>query len=217
MKTLAIIGQKGGTGKTTLAQILLVAFERAGFTACGFDLDPQTSLSSWKDLRESDSPVIIPLPYSRLTNGLEAARKDGVDIAIIDTAGRAEKAALDAAKVADLVLLPLQPTSADLMTANASADLLRMAGDPENAFVLVRVRPQGTRHNEATDFLKGNGLSTCPVTLGERVTYQDAAGIGQTPQEFDPDSKAALECDHVFKFTCEHLNMATTNKKKAAA
>ncbi len=217
MKTLAIIGQKGGTGKTTLAQILLVAFERAGFTACGFDLDPQTSLSSWGDLRDSDHPVIMPLPHSRLSNGLEAAEKDGVDVTIIDTAGRAERAALDAAKAADLVLLPLQPTSADLMTANASADLIKMAGDPMNAFLLVRVRPQGTRHKEAADFLEGNGLSLCPATLGERVTYQDAAAAGQTPQEFDPDSKAALECDHVFKFTCEHLNMSTTNNKKAAA
>ena len=204
MKTIAIIGQKGGTGKTTLAQILLVAFDRAGITAAGIDLDPQTSLCSWADMRAADHPVIIPMAHSRLTQTLAAAEKDGAGVCIIDTAGRAEQAALKAAQAADLVIVPVQPTAADLMTVEATQQIVSMAKAPAFA-VLMRVKPHGTRHREAVEYLAGFELETCPATIGERVTYQDAAAAGQTPQEYDPHGKAAQECAAVFAFTQNRL------------
>lgn len=207
MKTIAIIGQKGGTGKTTLAEILLVAFEADGLTAIGIDLDPQTSLCSWADAREADSPAVLPVPHSRLPQTLDTAKAEGVQVCIIDTAGRAEQAALKAAQAADVVILPLQPTSADLVTAKATKEIIELAKAPASFAVLMRVKAQGTRHIEAAEFLKSLGIETCPATIGERVSYQDAAAAGQTPQETEPGSRAAVECQNVYVFTRQHINI----------
>ena len=57
MKTIAIIGQKGGTGKTTVAKILLAAASADGKSALGVDLDPQASLCKWGDRRDRDGPA----------------------------------------------------------------------------------------------------------------------------------------------------------------
>lgn len=207
MKTIAIIGQKGGTGKSTLAKILLVAFEADGLTAIGLDLDPQTSLCSWADLRAADSPAVLPIPHSRLPQTLEAVKAEGVQVCIIDTAGKAGEVGLKAAQAADVVIMPLQPTSDDLVTAEATKAIIDMAKAPASFAVLMRVKAQGTRHIEAAEFLQSFGIETCPATIGERVSYQDAAAAGQTPQETEPGSRAAVECQNVYVFTRQHLNI----------
>lgn len=212
MKTIAIIGQKGGTGKTTLTEILLVEFERAGYTTAGIDLDPQTSLCVWGDAREDDSPAIIPMQHSRLTQTLKAAKEQGVDVAVIDTAGRAESAALAAAQAADVAIIPVQPTTADLTTVQNTMDLVGMGKTKHSFAVLMRVKAQGSRHTEAADALKSMGMKVCPHTIGDRVAYQDAAALGQTPSEYDMSSKSALECKQVYKFTCKTLGIKDRKK-----
>ena len=207
MKTIAIVGQKGGTGKTTLAQILLVAFDRAGFTVAGIDLDPQASLCTWADTRGSDSPLVIPIPHSRLPQALATAAQDKVQICIIDCAGRAEQAAFKAAQSADVAILPVQPTSADLATVEASYEIVKMAKCQQAFSVLMRVKAQGTRHVEARNFITGLGLAVCPHTIGERVVYQDAAAAGLTPQEYELSGRACDECQQVLKFTRKQLNV----------
>lgn len=74
MKTLAIISQKGGVGKTTIATALAVAAEKDGKIVAVFDLDPQASAAFWKDTREADTPAVVAIPPSRLQHVLKAAR-----------------------------------------------------------------------------------------------------------------------------------------------
>ncbi len=207
MKTIAITGQKGGTGKTTLAQILLVAFEQDGFTTAGIDLDPQTSLCTWGDARGPETPAIIPMQANRLLQTLDAAKDQGVDIAIIDTAGRAEGASMAAAKAADLVIIPVQPTTADLMTVENALSIVELAKTPKRFSVLTRVKAQGERHVEAADGLKALGIKVCPHHIGDRVAYQDAAASGLVPMEFEPGGKSALESQQVYMFTCREVDI----------
>lgn len=207
MKTIAIIGQKGGTGKTTLAEILLVAFEQNGFTTVGIDLDPQTSLCVWGDSRADEAPAIVPMQSSRLPQTLAAAKEQGVQIAIIDSAGRAESAALASAQAADLVIIPVQPTTADLTTVRNTMSLVEMGKASTSFGVLMRVKSQGTRHTEAASALQAMGLEVCPHTIGDRVAYQDAAAMGLTPMEYEPNGKSALECQHIYTFTCQKIGI----------
>ena len=73
MQTIAIIAQKGGVGKTTLA--LHLAVEAAGAdTVAVIDLDPQASASGWSDSREGEEPAVVACPATRLNVTLEAAR-----------------------------------------------------------------------------------------------------------------------------------------------
>src|SRR5215208_3254609 len=106
MKIIAILSQKGGAGKTTLAVHLAVAAAESGKTVAMIDLDPQASATSWKDLRKADTPAVVATPVSRLAQVLETAAQHGADIAIIDTAPHSESAALAAARAADLILIP---------------------------------------------------------------------------------------------------------------
>src|SRR2546423_8965276 len=73
MKTVAIISQKGGAGKTTVAIHLAVAAEQRGLRAAVFDLDPQASATSWADKRQSASPAVVSAQATRLSNLLEQA------------------------------------------------------------------------------------------------------------------------------------------------
>ena len=85
MDVIAIVAQKGGTGKTTLAVSLAVAGERDGCTGAIVDLDPQASASNWGDRREADSPVVVSAQPARLGYVLGAAKEQGAELLLIDT------------------------------------------------------------------------------------------------------------------------------------
>ena len=79
MHTIAILSQKGGAGKTTIACAIAVASERAGRETVLVDLDPQASASKWTDLRETENPVVTSAHAPRLAPVLAAAREAGAE------------------------------------------------------------------------------------------------------------------------------------------
>ena len=102
MKTVSIVTQKGGSGKTTLATGLAVAAERDGKTAVVFDLDPQATACFWADTREADTPAVKDCSVARLPHYLDAARDAGCALAIIDCPAVHRDIAHDAASHSDL-------------------------------------------------------------------------------------------------------------------
>ena len=74
MKTISIISQKGGAGKTTLALNLAGAAEALGWRTVVVDLDPQASAKGWHDHRNKEAPVVISAQASRLNDVLDTAR-----------------------------------------------------------------------------------------------------------------------------------------------
>ena len=86
MKTIALISQKGGVGKTTLALHLAVGWQQAGQNVAVIDLDPQASAANWGDRREEALPVVRSAHASRLEQELRAVEEAGGEIVILDTA-----------------------------------------------------------------------------------------------------------------------------------
>src|ERR1700694_1137486 len=182
MKVLSLICRKGGTSKTTTAINLAVEASACGLEVALIDLDPQVSACDWKDIRGDKPPVVAATPVPHLDRALKAAADAGADLAIVDTAGRTNDAASAAARAADLILIPLQPSLIDLKTLGATLEIIRLAGNKPTRALLARVKAAGTRHEDTMAWLSGQGVEVCPAMLGERVTYQDAyaQGLGVT-------------------------------------
>jgi chromosome partitioning protein len=209
MQTIAVICQKGGTSKTTTALNLAVEATAYGLEVVVIDLDPQVSACDWKDIRGEAPPLVAATPVPHLARTLKAAADSGADLAIIDTAGRTNEAASAAARAADLILVPLQPSLIDLKTLDATREIIRLAGDKPTRAILARVRAAGTRHEETTAWLEQQGVEVCPVSLGERVTYQDAYAQGLGVSEAEPAGKAAQEITKVYKYISGLLDLPT--------
>lgn len=206
MDVVAIVAQKGGTGKTTLAVSLAVAGDRSGRTVAVIDLDPQASVSNWADRRDADFPVVVSAQPARLQHVLSAAEEQGADLLLIDTPPRAEQAALAAAKVANLVLIPCRPAIYDLETVATTVDLIRFAGEKAISVVLNGVPARGPKRDQATKILKSMGLSVCPVVFGQRVAFDHAGALGLNAQEYESRGKAADEIERVYQFMSKLLN-----------
>jgi chromosome partitioning protein len=211
MKVVAVIGQKGGCGKTTSALGLACVAARKGLTAAVIDLDPQASAASWRDRREADNPAVISAT-NRLRVALEAARASSADMVVIDTAGKNDMQAIDAARAADYVLMPVRPTVLDLETLEATANILLAAGNPQAAVLLTFVHPQATvSSDEIRAFIRARyGLAVLPIQLTQRAIYADAPAQGKSPLELEPDGKAAAELRALFAWIDGQIHLSTS-------
>ncbi len=191
MRTVALLSQKGGTGKTTLALHLAVAADSAGHRAVVIDLDPQASSAGWKDSRPGDTPVVVSVPAARLPHAMQAARDGGADLVLLDTAPHSGDVALTAAQAADLVLIPCRAGILDLRAIGTTAQVVKLAGKPAYV-VLNAVPPHASRMlTDAREAVAVHGLEVAPVALRHRAAYAHSLTAGQTAQEYEPKGKAA--------------------------
>ena len=153
MKTLALLSQKGGSGKTTISLNLAIAATLKGQHVVVIDLDPQQSSARWARLRSADVPVIISGHAPNLADLVERTRCGGGDLVVIDTAPKSENAALAAARLADQVLIPCQPSSLDL---DAVADTVNIAtlAKARAAFVVNNCRATSGLADQAEEALR---------------------------------------------------------------
>jgi chromosome partitioning protein len=214
MRVLAIIGQKGGNGKTTAALGLAVAASLAGRDVAVIDLDPQTTAANWSDRRHKDVPAVVSCQVARLPQVLKAAENGGADLAIIDTPGKSTDALIAAAKAAHFVLMPIQPQIYDIETLSSLKDVLTLAGNPPAAVFVNRAPIQGQRHTETQEAAAAQGFTVCPVVLFARAAHGDAGNIGQAAAEYDPDGKAAQEMADLYAYSSIALKEKTHEEKR---
>ena len=209
MKTIAVLAQKGGPGKTTLSECLAVATELDGKSAAILDMDPQGTAKSWKRRRGEDDPAVIPVTMATLTEEIDRVRAAGADFLFVDTPARLSDWAMEAARVADLVIVPSRPAIKDVERIEASIKLATVY-DPRPVFVvLTQTRPRGDREKEAEEFVRQKDFPICPVRIGWRVAYDDADTMGRTPLETDPNGKAAEEIRKLYRYTVKMINHGT--------
>lgn len=209
MKIIALIGQKGGPGKTTLAENLAVEAAAQGERVVLIDLDPQSTAAKWGDRREADNPIVQSVQSARLAKVLEAAQQEGMTFAILDTPPHSADVSIVAARAAMLVLVPVRPVVKDVETLPAVLDLLATAGRPRSVVVVNAAPPQGQRHTEALQAAEGYGFATCPVVMHQRNAYGDAPNGGLAVSEYEPEGKAAQEVRDLFRFTIKLMNQKT--------
>jgi chromosome partitioning protein len=210
MRTVAIISQKGGAGKTTLA-VHLAAEAAKGHVSLIVDTDPQATASRWSQWRGERDPEVIDCGApSLLASKLAKAAELGAELMVIDTPPHADAMARQAARLADLILVPCRPRAFDLAAIEATAELVRGSGKP--AFVVFNAGPPRAPliYKEAADLISGAfGLQIAPVVLSERAAFHHSTAGGQTASESATGGKAANEVRALWLWTCEQLGMST--------
>lgn len=202
METIVLLSQKGGSGKTTLSLNLAIAATRRKKSVVVIDLDSQQSASRWSRLRKNDNPVIISGHGPNVAELVERAKANGADLVVIDTAPKSESAALMAAKLADVVIIPCQPSSLDLDAIGDSVNIVQLAKKPA-FFILNNCRASSTLAQEAEDALSDYGLPIAPVRIGSRVVFIKSLADGKGVLEHEPSGPAAAEITKLYKYTCQ--------------
>ena len=156
MKTIVISSQKGGSAKSTLTAHLAVEAERAGDGPVWLiDTDQQGTLSRWHERRESETPQRMEVPFKALGKGLEKARSQSVAFCLIDTAPAISEQSAAIIALADLVVIPVQPSPADLWAVADTIELVKAAGKPF-LFVLTKANAQAN--------LTAQSVAALPIT-----------------------------------------------------
>ncbi len=197
MFVLALVCQKGGAGKTTMAIHLAVEGHRRGLRTLLIDVDTQASAAKIMDRRGDDPPDIATEAAGRLERAIHAAEAEGYDLVLIDTAPQADRAAAQAARVADIVVAPVQPSIVDLDAVDATVDVCKLAG-VDVVFVLNRVPAQGNEVLGTAEAIRKRGMRVSAVRWGERKAFKYPFMRGLVAQEVEPDSKAAAEVRLLF-------------------
>ncbi|MDD2776721.1 MAG: AAA family ATPase, partial [Gallionella sp.] len=169
MQVIAVLNQKGGSGKTTIATHLARALQLGGASVLLVDSDPQGSARDWAAVQEDNTVTVVGIDRPTIDRDLKAIGHK--DFVVIDGAPQAADLAVSAIKAASFILIPVQPSPYDIW---ATADLVELVkqrievtdGKLQAAFVVSRAI-KGTRIGaEITEALAGYGL---PV-LESRIT-----------------------------------------------
>lgn len=216
MATIAVISQKGGAGKTTLALNLAVAAHAAGRVSLVFDTDPQATASQWAAWRQDRPPEVIDSPPPRLAAKVSAARGQGAELIVIDTPPHADSAARAAVEIADLVLIPCRPSAFDLSAIQTTAKLVQLLRRP--AFVVFTAgAPNAPRvYAEAGELVASYGTPPCPVIVPDRAAYRHASAEGLSVLETEPAGRAAQDITQLYDWMCGQVGLSTRRAARKA-
>ena len=204
MHTLAVLSRKGGTGKTTLTVNLAVAAQRAGHKVAIVDLDSQASASEWGDWREADTPEVISVHSARLPQELHKLKQQGVTFALLDTPPKIEDIALDAAKAADLAIIPCKLGAFDLKAIEKTILVGNMAKCPMR-IVFNAVRARSSMLHPAKRAVQVYEVNVAPCVIGDRVVFSHSVMEGLGVMEYEPKGKASIEIQALFRYISKEL------------
>jgi chromosome partitioning protein len=198
-KVIAILNQKGGVGKTTLAVHLATALARKKRSVILLDADPQGSALDWAAARQGNPLFpVVGLPKSSIHKELPTLAAS-YDIVVIDGPPRVYDVARSAIMAADLVLVPVQPSPYDVWAAKEIIDLLTEASvfkpSIRKAFVINRKIANTAIGRDVAQALSDYPIPVLSSAICQRVAFAESATQGLTVYELDPDMLASQEMD----------------------
>jgi chromosome partitioning protein len=208
MRTIAVIGRKGGCGKTTLAVHLAIGLHLRGCDTVLADTDPQRSVTDVFKGRREPGPLVVPSTAPKLFALQLALSRGPHDAMVIDTPAVLEEDVAQAVVLADLALLVVRPTFLDLAAAVRTSDIIRRLRKP--GLVVLNQAPPARGSTEApavtraVEALKLLKLPVAPTIIRTRAAYQTVVESGQSTEELLGEPLSAKEmrafCDFVHRF-----------------
>jgi chromosome partitioning protein len=196
-QTIAVLNQKGGAGKTTIATNLAHSLVLGGAKVLLVDADPQGSLRDWNEVNGGDLIPVVGLDRESLAKDVSAVSSD-YDYVVIDGAPQIAKLSAAAVKAADLVLIPVQPSPYDIWACGDLVDIVQArqqvtGGVPRAAFVVSRLIKNTRLSAEVAAALAEYRLPILSTGTAQRVVYPTSAAAGRTVFSLEPDGPAAQE------------------------
>lgn len=192
--------QKGGSGKSTASINFAGELALRGRRVLFIDTDPQGTALDWSAARTAAglSPLFSVVGYPRV--GLHKEIQNlgqGYDVIVIDNPARATDIPRSNILAADAVVIPVQPSPADIWATNEVLNLLEEASVFKENIIsafLVSRRIVGTSLGKSVrESLEGRGPTLLNTTIGQRIVYAESFITGQVVKELEPDSVAAEE------------------------
>ena len=192
MKVIAVLNQKGGSGKTTIATHLTRALQLQGSSVLLVDSDKQGSARDWSAVNESNPVTVIGLDRPTLDRDLKNISDK--DFVVIDGSPQATDLAVSAIKAADFVLIPVQPSPYDIWATSDLVDLVKQRIEMtdnklKSAFVVSRAIKNTKIGSEVSEVLIEYGLPVLNAKIVQRIAYPNSAAIGKTV--FETESKTS--------------------------
>jgi chromosome partitioning protein len=222
---VAVAGQKGGVGKSTIAICLSAESGERGRRALLVDADPQGTTRTWGELATETAERSLWMP-TIVAMGETMHRPDqlprlaaGFDDVLIDCPPRHGGVQRSALMVADLALLPCGPSAADAWALASSIELVQEARTLRPgllaAVVITRKKGRTALGKGARTMLEEGGLPVLVAELGDRIAYQEALAAGLGVSRYAPKDAAGREVRTLFDELAAFIGANDANAEKA--
>lgn len=183
MKTIAVLNQKGGSGKTTLSINITEALRRQGKNVVLVDSDPQGSARDWAATSENCPFPVVGIDRPTIDRDIKAITDR--DFIVIDGAPQIANLAASAIKAADIILIPVQPSGLDVWATADMVDIIKQRiditeGKLKAVFVINRMIKNTKIGNEILDVITEYELPVLQTVIHQRVAYASTISEGQT-------------------------------------
>ncbi len=201
-KILAVVNQKGGSGKTTLSMQLAGALARRHHKVLVVDADPQGTATRWAASAEDETPFpasVVGLSAASAKVHREVKKLvDDYDYIIIDCPPAADSPVPQSALlIAELALVPLIPSPLDMWAAVGIRQVIENVSDLNEdlqaRLIINQCQPHTTLAQQTLEILPEFGIKLAKSYVRHRQVYRQSAVFGQTVHDFGSKAQAAIE------------------------
>ena len=200
-KIIAVVNQKGGSGKTTLSMHLAGSLARRGHKVLVVDADPQATATRWAATADDDKPFpasVVGLSAASTKVHREVKKfVNDYDFILIDCPPAADSPVPQSALlIADLALVPLIPSPLDMWAAVGIRQVIGNVADINDnlraRLVINQCQPRTNLAKEALEVLPEFGIELCETYMHQRQVYRQSAVFGQTVHDFGSRAAEAV-------------------------